>query len=143
MDFRVISDDRYSMMAACDGAMAASGTVLLELAILGIPMVATYRTSSFTYFLGKLIVRHLEHFSLVNLIGGRGIIPELLQDAVTPERIAQELKVLLEDEQVRATLQAGLQEVQQKLGGPGASDRAAAIALQILEKNIGTEHEGE
>ncbi len=134
MDFRVISDDRHTMMAACDVAVAASGTVLLELAILGIPMVATYRTSPFTYFLGKLIVRHLEYFSLINLIGGRGIIPELLQDTVNPERIARELKVLLEDEQARATLQAGLQEVQQKLGGPGASERAAAIALQILGK---------
>ena len=132
MDFRVISDDRYAMMAACDAVVAASGTVLLELAILGIPMVATYRTSRFTYLLGRLLVRHLAHFSLVNLIGGRAIIPELLQDAVTPEQIAQELTKLIEDQDVRATLQAGLKEVQQQLGGPGASDRAAAIALQIL-----------
>ena len=132
MDFRVISDDRYSMMAACDAVVAASGTVLLELAILGIPMVATYRTSRFTYLLGRLLIRHLSYFSLVNLIGGRGIIPELLQDAVTPKQIAHELNVLLEDQQVRATLLAGLEEVQQQLGVPGASDRAAAIALQIL-----------
>jgi len=132
MDFRVISDDRYSMMAACDAVVAASGTVLLELAILGIPMVATYRTSRSTYLLGRLLIRHLSYFSLVNLIGGRAIIPELLQDAVTPKQIAHELNVLIEDQQVRATLLAGLEEVQQLLGGPGASDRAAAIALQIL-----------
>ena len=132
MDFRVISDDRYSLMAACDAAVAASGTVLLELAILGIPMVATYRTSRFTYLLGRILVRHLTYFSLVNLIGNRAIIPELLQDAVIPGQIAHELTVLLEDQQTRGTLQAGLREVQQKLGGPGASDRAAAIALQVL-----------
>ncbi len=132
MDFRVISDDRYSMMAACDAVVAASGTVLLELAILGIPMVATYRTSYYTYLLGRLLVRHLVHFSLVNLIGGRAIIPELLQDEVTPERIAQELIMLIKDQEVRATLQAGLKEVQEKLGGPGASDRTATIALQVL-----------
>lgn len=132
MDFRVISDDRYSMMAACDAAVAASGTVLLELAILGTPMVATYRTSRYTYLLGRLLIRHLAYFSLVNLIGGRAIIPELLQDAVTPKQIAQELDRMIEDQQVRATVQAGLKEVQQQLGGPGASDRAAAIALQIL-----------
>ena len=132
MDFRVINDDRYSMMAACDAVVAASGTVLIELAILGIPMVATYRTSRYTYLLGRLLVRHLVHFSLVNLIGGRAIIPELLQDEVTPERIAQELTMLIEDQEVRATLQAGLTEVQQQLGGPGASDRAATIALQVL-----------
>lgn len=137
MDFRVISDDRYAMMAACDGAVAASGTVLLELAILGIPMVATYRISRHTYLLGRLLIRHLEHFSLVNLIGGRVIIPELLQDEVTPGRIAQELKILLEDRQARTTLQAGLKEVQQQLGDPGASQRVATIALQMLNKRKG------
>ncbi len=134
IDFRVISDDRYTMMAACDAVVAASGTVILELGILGVPTIATYRTSRFTYFLGRLLIRHLAHFSLVNLIGGRTIIPELLQDEVKPERIAQELKVLLEDQQTRKTLLDGLKEVQERLGGPGASERAAAIALQLLNK---------
>lgn len=134
IDFRVISDDRYEMMAACDAVVAASGTVILELAILGIPTVATYRTSRHTYLLGRLLIRHLDYFSLVNLIGGRAIIPELLQDAVTPQRIVQELKVLLEDQPARDTLLAGLKEVQQKLGGSGASNRAAAIALQLLAR---------
>lgn len=132
LDFRVISDDRYAMMAACDAVVAASGTVLLELALLGIPVVATYRTSRFTYLLGRLLIRHLTYFSLINLIGGRAIIPELLQDAVTPERIAQELTLLLENQEARSTLLTGLRQVQQQLGGPGASDRAAAIALQVL-----------
>ena len=133
-DFRVISEDRYALMAACDAVVAASGTVLLELAILGTPMVATYRTSRLTYILGRLLVRHLPWFSLVNLIGDRAIIPELLQDEVTPGRIAQELKVLLEQQPARETLQEGLKEVQQRLGEPGASDRAAKIALQILNQ---------
>jgi lipid-A-disaccharide synthase len=135
LDFRVISADRYSMMAACDAVVAASGTVILELAILGIPTVATYRTSRYTYLLGRLLVRHLAHFSLVNLIGDRTIIPELLQDEVTPERIAQELTMLIEDQQVRMTLLAGLKEVQLRLGGPGASDRAAMIAIQVLSNS--------
>ena len=133
-DFRVISEDRYALMAACDAVVAASGTVLLELAILGTPMVATYRTSRLTYILGRLLVRHLPWFSLVNLIGDRAIIPELLQEEVTPGRIAQELKVLLEQQPARETLQEGLKEVQQRLGQPGASDRAAKIALQILNQ---------
>jgi lipid-A-disaccharide synthase len=135
MDFRVIEENRYEMMAACDAVVAASGTVILELAILGIPTIATYRTSYHTYFLGKLLIRHLEYFSLVNLIAGRSIIPELLQDAVNPERIAHELTLLLKDELARNTLLAGLKEVQQRLGKPGASERAAAIALQVLSEH--------
>jgi len=134
LDIRVITDDRYSMMAACDAAVAASGTVILELAILGTPTVATYRTSPHTYWLGRLLIRNLRYFSLVNLIGERAILPELLQDAVTPERMAQEVTTLLNDRQARAEMLAGMAEVRQRLGGAGASDRAAAIALSLLTR---------
>lgn len=134
LDIRVITDDRYSMMAACDAAVAASGTVILELAILGTPTVATYRTSPHTYWLGRLLIRNLRYFTLVNLIGERAILPELLQDAVTPERMAQEVTTLLNDRQARAEMLSGMAEVRQRLGGAGASDRAAAIALSLLTR---------
>lgn len=132
-DFRVVTEDRYAMMAACDAAVAASGTVLLELAILGTPFVATYRVARHTYFLGRLLIRNLRFFSLVNLIGEREIIPELLQDQVTPGRIAATLQTILEDPATRTSMLAGLREVRQRLGDPGASDRAAVIALDILK----------
>lgn len=134
LDIRVITDDRYSMMAACDAALAASGTVTLELAILGTPTVAAYRTSPHTYWLGRLLIRNLRYFTLVNLIGERAILPELLQDAVTPERMAQEVITLLDNEQARAEMLAAMTEVRQRLGGAGASDRAAAIALSLLSR---------
>jgi lipid-A-disaccharide synthase len=132
LDVRVIDSRRHAMMAACDAAVASSGTVLLELAILGTPTVAAYRTSRHTYLLGRLLIRHLRYFSLVNLIGNRGIIPELLQDAVTPERIAEELSQLMENESKRTATLAGLAEVRQRLGSPGAAERTAAIAFAIL-----------
>ena len=132
LDIRVISEDRYAMMAACDAAVAASGTVLLELAILDVPTVATYRLSPMTYRLGRLLIRGLKYFSLVNLIGDRVIIPELLQDAVTPERIANELKPLITDSAAREAMLAGFKEVRERLGGPGASKRAAGVALNLL-----------
>ncbi len=132
LDIRVISEDRYTMMAACDAAVAASGTVLLELAILGVPCVATYRVSPLTYLLGRLLIRGIRFFSLVNLIAEREIIPELLQQAVTPERIAQELQPLLHDSPARGAMRQGFSEVCQRLGGPGASQRAAQVALQLL-----------
>ena len=132
LNIRVINEDRYSMMAACDAAVAASGTVILELALLGTPTVAAYRTSPHTYWLGRLLIRNLRFFTLVNLIGERAILPELLQDAVTPERMAQEVTTLLDNEQARAEMLAGMAEVRQRLGGEGASNRAAAIALSLL-----------
>lgn len=132
LDIRVIDENRYDLMGACAAAVAASGTVTLELAILGIPTVVTYRVSPRTYRLGRLIVRDVRFFSLVNLIGGRRILPELLQDEVTPEAIAGKLEQLLLDRQYRSNVLTGLQEVNERLGKPGASDRAAAIALEML-----------
>jgi lipid-A-disaccharide synthase len=134
LDIRVIAEDRYSMMAACDAAVAASGTALLELAILGVPTVATYRVTPLTYALGHLLIRGLRFFSLVNLIAERKIIPELLQDAVTPERIALELLPLLAPSPQRQAMVESFADVRRRLGGPGASRRAARVALNVLEK---------
>ncbi|MGD9950382.1 MAG: lipid-A-disaccharide synthase [Desulfobulbus sp.] len=133
-DIRVITEDRYSMMAACDAAVAASGTVLLELAILGVPSVATYRVTPLTYRLGRLLIRGIRFFSLVNLIADREIIPELLQDEVTPERIARELEPLVQPTPQRTAMIDGFIEVCRRLGGPGASKRTAQVTLELLGK---------
>nr|WP_320012939.1 lipid-A-disaccharide synthase [uncultured Desulfobulbus sp.] len=133
LDIRLITEDRYTMMSACQATMAASGTVLLELAILGVPTVATYRVSPMTYRLGRLLIRGIKYFSLVNLIGERAIIPELLQDEVTPQRIAQEMAPLLEESAQRNLMLDGFNDVKTRLGGPGASERAAMVALELLD----------
>jgi|MTBAKSStandDraft_1061840.scaffolds.fasta_scaffold13250_6 lipid-A-disaccharide synthase len=136
LDIRVLSEDRYDLMAACDGVVAASGTVTLELAILGIPTVVAYRVSPRSYLLGRLLIK-LPWFSLVNLIAGRSVIPELLQDEVTAENIAGRLEPLLREGRERTRMRQGLDEVRNKLGCPGASGRAAAIALRMIN---GHEH---
>lgn len=132
LDIRVIPSNRYSLMAACDGAIAASGTVTLELAILEIPTVVAYRLTPSTYRLGKLLIRNLRFFSLVNLIADKEIIPELLQDEVTPERLSAQLSDLLEKEQHDGSITGELRALKNVLGGPGASMRAATIALEII-----------
>lgn len=132
LDIRVVSEHRYDLMASCDAVVAASGTVTLELALLGVPTVVTYRVSPRTYRLGRLLVRGVKYFSLVNLIGDRMIIPELLQDEVTPERIVKELVPMLVDQENRKTMLASLAEVRRRLGSPGASRRAAKIALESM-----------
>lgn len=134
LDIRVLDSNRYDLMAACDAAVAASGTVIMELAILGIPTVAAYRVSPRTYFLGRMLT-NLKSFTLVNLIAGRNIIPELLQDQATPVNIARELALILDAEDVRNKIVQGLEEVRQKIGRPGASKRAAEIAFELMEQH--------
>lgn len=133
IDIRVLTEDRYDMMAACHAVIAASGTVTLELAILEVPMVVAYKLSPFTYHLGRLLV-NLDHFSLVNLIAGHAAVPELLQTAVTPERIAEELTAMLLPEK-RQSMQAALRQVKAKLGSSGASEKAAEVAMRLLGKD--------
>ncbi len=132
INIHTISENRYDLMAACDAVVTASGTVTLELAILGTPAVTTYRVSPRTYRLGRMLIRHIKFFSLVNLIADREIIPELLQDEVTPEHIADHLKAMLTDIDYRKNLLHGLAEVTDKLGAPGCSKRAAKIALECM-----------
>ena len=132
LEIHTCSDNRYDLMAACDAVVTASGTVTLELAILGIPAVTTYRVSPRTYRLGRLLIRNIKYFSLVNLIADRKIIPELLQDEVTPEAIAAELQQLLDNPSYRKDVVNGLTEVTEKLGDPGCSMRAARLALECV-----------
>jgi lipid-A-disaccharide synthase len=132
LDIRLIPDDRYNLMAACDAVVAASGTVTLELAIIGTPMVVVYRLSQLTYLLGRLLVK-LEFFSLVNLIAGYEAVPELLQDEVKPDSIAGHLDAILSQPGKRGEMQAALAAVRAKLGSRGASAKAAAAALQMIE----------
>ncbi len=101
IDLRVVSEGRYDLMAASDAALAASGTVTLELAILDVPMVVTYRVSLHSYWLGRLLVR-VPYFSLVNLVARRMVVPELLQDECNPGNIVRHLLPLLKDPAVRA-----------------------------------------
>ena len=133
IDCRVITEDRYSMMAACDACLAASGTVTLELALLRVPTVVAYRVASHTYWLGRLIIRRLPFFSLPNLIAGREIVPELLQHAVTPQQLLDRLSPLLQDGKVRAAMRAACGELRRHLGDAGAARRTAALALELME----------
>jgi len=133
LDVRLIKEDRYDMMAACDAAVVVSGTVTLELALLDTPMVVIYKVSSGTYRIGKLLVnKDLQHFSLVNLIAGREIVPELLQEDVNPDRIVKELTEILFDDQRRNEMLQGLELVRKKMGKAGASEKAAELALRLI-----------
>ena len=134
VEVKVIREDRYDLMAACEAVMAASGTVSLELAILNVPMVISYRVSPLTYFLGRRLIK-VQYASLVNLVAGREVVPELLQDDAVPGKIAGATVRLVSNQTERTLHLNGLAEVREKLGGAGASAKAAELALATIREN--------
>ena len=123
------------LLAASRAAIVASGTATLEAALAQTPLVVVYKTNWLTWLIGRLLVR-VRFVSLVNLLAGRALVPELLQTECTPDRIAAAAAPLLEESPERAAQLAGLRELRETLapaGAPHAARRAAAEVLQLLE----------
>lgn len=126
-------DDARSLLRAASAALVKSGTTTLEAALAGTPFVVTYRTSPLTYFVARRLVR-VPHVALANLVAGARVVPEVLQSEARPERLADLLDPLLdENSPERARMIAALQGVRQALGSPGAGERVAEIAVRLLE----------
>ncbi len=128
-----VREQAYDALSISDFAIVASGTATLEAAILEVPMVVLYRLSALTYSLARRLVR-VPHIALINMVAGERIVPELVQDEITPNRIAEEAMRVLEDGEHAANISRELQEAVAKLGTPGASSRAARIALDLIEE---------
>jgi lipid-A-disaccharide synthase len=128
---RILRDGTYDAMKHAAVAVVASGTATVEAALLETPMVVVYRVGRLTYALGRPFVR-VPFFSMVNLIGGRRIVPELIQSGMTAEAIGAEVEALLEP-RAAEEMKRGLREVKGKLGGGGASGRAADAVLSFLK----------
>jgi lipid-A-disaccharide synthase len=132
----VIEGESWDAMAHADLALAASGTVTVEAALLGTPMVTFYKVTAPSWVAGKLLV-DVPFYSMVNLIAGRALVPELMQGQMTGERIAAEARRLLTDESARETMKAGLAEVRRKLeSAADPAQRAAAIVQEILQGEV-------
>lgn len=129
----LVRDKRYALMAAADAAVATSGTVVMEAALLGLPCVVLYRLSPVSYFVGRLLV-HVKHFSLPNILLDESFETELLQDEVTPDRIAEELWRLYPGNPHRAEVTAKLRQACERLGPPGASGRVAEKILAAARR---------
>jgi len=112
-------------------AITKSGTITLQLAISGIPMVVGYRVNQLTYAILKRLVR-VEHIALVNLVAGEAVVNELIQEAMTPEALANEALRLLDDTEHRNQMIGQLERMTRKLGRPGAAGRVAEACVELL-----------
>jgi lipid-A-disaccharide synthase len=119
-------------LSQADVAIASTGTVTLECAFFRVPTVALYKTSLSTYLIARQIIQ-VKYLAMPNLLANEPIFPELLQDAATPENIAQATLELLRDESRRAGIKARLSDIVSSLGTPGASRRGAQAILRLLD----------
>jgi lipid-A-disaccharide synthase len=127
----VVEGDTNTVLASADVALTASGTATVQTALHDVPMVIVYRVSPMTYLLGKRLVT-VTTVGMVNLIAGEMIVPELIQDAFTPDAVAREAVSMLTDRARAARIREGLARVRERLGGPGASRRAAEAILKTV-----------
>ena len=134
VDVRVVEGDTYNLIGAADVALVSSGTATLECALLELPMVIVYRLGPLSYFLGRLLVRGVKFIGMPNIVAGRAVVPELLQGRATGGRIAAAARAVLDDPSRHAAIVEALREVRTRLGRGGAAGRAAAIALEMLQR---------
>ncbi len=132
---RIVDAGLHPILASADLALVASGTATLEAALCGAPMIVVYRTSAASFAVGKLLVR-VPWISLVNIVAQEEVVPELLQNAFTPEILEREGDALLSSPSRLEKMKRGLERVAGELGPPGASDRAALAVLDALEEPV-------
>jgi lipid-A-disaccharide synthase len=129
----VVSGRADDVLAACDVVVTASGTATVQAALHERPMVVVYRLSGLTYRIGKPFVK-VDTYAMANLVAGRRVVPELIQDDFTPERVADEAVRFLVDSTRYTEVREALREVRARLGAPGASGRAAEAVLEVAAR---------
>lgn len=128
---RLVAGATHALMGAAAAGIVASGTATVEAALLDLAAVVVYRVSPVSYAIGRPLVR-VPHYAMANLIAGRRVLTELIQGDFRPDTVAQEVTVLLDDAGRRAEIRTGLAEVRARLGGPGASARAAEVLASYI-----------
>jgi lipid-A-disaccharide synthase len=128
----IVEGNNHEVIQVCEMMIAASGTVTLEAAILGTPLVVVYKVNPLTYWIGKRLIK-VQHVALANIVAGKTVAPELIQHEANPEQIVREAMAILGDSERQARMRQQFAEVRDKVGKPGASARTAAIALELMD----------
>ena len=129
----IVHDRVHDLIRACDAVISVSGTVTLEIALVGTPLVIIYKLSPFTFQLAKRLVK-VEHIGLCNIIAGEKAAKELIQDDASPEQIAAEIELILVDSEYAQRMRDRLALVRERLGGGGADQRMAGITLSLIKE---------
>ena len=124
--------DTYGVLKSAAAAIVTSGTATLETALLGVPQLVVYKSNTINYWLFKSFIK-VQYISLVNLIAGRELVREIIQDDCQPQNLAKSLKTLLSDDS-KKEFEEKYVYLREKLGGPGASERAALAILNFLSE---------
>ncbi len=133
LDIKVVSGDFYDVIRSCDAIVAASGTVTLEIALMGVPHLIVYRVAPMSYRILKRLVK-IPYVGLCNIVTHENIITELLQDEVTVDNLDQHLTPLLTDPQAKSRAEYIRQQVLTALGPAGGADNAAQVILDRLDE---------
>ena len=129
----VVTGNSRNVMRASDVALVASGTATLETALMGTPMVVMYIINRLNYAIMKRLIS-IPDISLVNIVAGRRIVPEYVQDAATPDAMADDVLSLLQDEERRHTMLEDLQALKINMGDSGASERVADLIVRLANR---------
>jgi len=124
----------YKTLMICDLVLVASGTATLEAAIMEVPMIIVYRVSLISFWVAKMILK-VPYIGLVNLVAGEEVVPELIQNEVTPQRLVDEAIPILESEHKKQEMVRKLRMVKERLGEGGASEKTARIALELISED--------
>jgi lipid-A-disaccharide synthase len=135
LKIRIVRQDINRALKGCDLAIVTSGTATLETALMEIPMIIVYRVSLLTSWIGKRVIK-VPHIGLVNLVAEKRVVPELVQKEVDPVTLAEEIDSLLQNQQRRREMSKDLRMVRDRLGGRGASEKTARIALDMIDNGL-------
>ncbi|MCP3925602.1 MAG: lipid-A-disaccharide synthase [Desulfobacterales bacterium] len=133
VDFIIEEDGVDKVFKGCKLVVATSGTVTTEAAIANVPMIIVYITSPLTYYIGKKL-SHVDHVGLTNIIAGKEIVPELLQENVNPSKISELVTDLIDNPEKISEMKNELKRVKNLLGGSGASEKTAGVAINLLNQ---------
>ena len=134
--YPIVRSASFTVLRAADAALCKSGTTTLEAAVAGCPLVVAYRTSPITYWAARRLVQ-IPHIGLVNVVAGKEVAPEFVQEALQTSAVADTLEPLLDRSSAsRRTMIEGLAAVRASLGEPGAARRVATMALQLAEGSV-------
>ena len=129
----LVQDNIYDTAQACDAVVSVSGTVTLQIALVGTPLAIIYKMNPLTFAIGKRLVK-VPFIGLVNIVAGRQVVREFIQEQATPEAIAAEVTHILDDLEYAALMRKGLAEVKAKMGGPGCSEKVAQMASDMVSR---------